>query len=205
MKPEYKLWSWRGVDIWAHWSILLGLPWMYYRTRSIEATLLCTLGFFVLLFAHELGHAVVAHWRRVPVHYIRLFIFHGYCVHDQPWREKDEVWIAWGGVAAQSLFVLPAWLAGRALAAAAPEAWFHLWPLLNVFVEVNLFMIVFNLLPIAPLDGARAWRVLPLLRDWVRSKGWLPSKQQRKRKRHLKLVRSSQQESDEIIRKLQNK
>ena len=42
------------------------------------------------------------------------------------------------------------------------------WTAQQVFIRTNLFMIALNLLPFPPLDGARAWKILPMLRGRFR-------------------------------------
>jgi membrane-associated protease RseP (regulator of RpoE activity) len=44
-----------------------------------------------------------------------------------------------------------------------------------VLIQTNLFIIVFNLIPIAPLDGAKAWRAVPLLRERAQQTSWAAS------------------------------
>jgi Zn-dependent protease len=161
------LWSlgrWRGVPVLLHWSVWLGLLWFGYRYQRVLPAALTFLGFLGLLAIHELGHALAAQSRRVRVYEIRLYLLHGLCRHAVPARERDDVFIAWGGVLAQAAVLVLALAASTALSATAPATAYTLSPLFDVLVDTNLWMIAFNLLPIAPLDGHRAWRVLRPLR-----------------------------------------
>ncbi len=158
-----RLWQigrWKGVPILLHWSVLLGLVWFGLLYRQIVPALLTFLGFFALLLVHELGHAVAARSRNVRVFGIRLYLLHGLCSHAPPYRERDDVFIAWGGVLAQGVVLVLALVAQLILSSAAPLLQFELSPLFRVLITGNLFMIGFNLIPVAPLDGHRAWRVL---------------------------------------------
>ena len=65
---------------------------------------------------------------------------------------------------AQGVVLVLALAAQSVLTTALPFAAIALDPLLNVLTVGNAAMIVFNLLPVAPLDGHRAWRVLRPLR-----------------------------------------
>ena len=94
MRSTWRLGRWRGVPILLHWTVLIGLPWFAYQTKSVGGTAISFAAFFVLLVVHELGHAAVATWRRVDVHRIELLFLHGLCVHDQPYDEQDDVLIA---------------------------------------------------------------------------------------------------------------
>jgi hypothetical protein len=97
-----------------------------------------------------------------------LFFLHGSCAHEHPDHELDDVLVAWGGVAAQLVVLVVALGAEMLLAAASPSALVLASPLLRVFIGTNVFMIVFNLLPIASFDGAKAWRIVPILTEWAK-------------------------------------
>lgn len=161
---SWSLGRWRGVPVWLHWSVWLGLAWFGIRYRALVPALLTFIGFFGLLAIHELGHAIAAQSRRVRVYEIRLYLLHGLCRHAAPARERDDVFIAWGGVLAQAIVLVMALAASFTVAALSPALSILLAPLFRVLVWTNLWIIAFNLLPIAPLDGHRAWRVLRPLR-----------------------------------------
>lgn len=155
---------WKGVPILVHWSVLLGLLWFGYRYQRAAPALLTFFGFFALLLIHELGHAIAARSRKVRVFGIRLYVLHGLCSHAMPARERDHVFIAWGGVLAQGVVLVLAFMASLIISRTAPEIERALDPLFRVLIFGNAFMIAFNLLPVAPLDGHLAWRVLRPLR-----------------------------------------
>jgi Zn-dependent protease len=206
MRTSWPLGTWRGVSITLHWTVLLGLPYYYYLTRSVSYTAISFAAFLFLMFVHELGHAAVAAWRHVEVERIRLLFLHGVCVHEEPYHEEDDVLIAWGGVAAQLVVLIVALGADlllTMLAAPAPPA---VWALLRVLINTNLFLMVFNLIPLAPFDGAKAWRVLPLLREWAARTSWGASLRRRsaarERARTKKLEANAERITAEIIDKL---
>lgn len=169
-QPLWQIGRWRGVPILLHWSTLLALLWFWFRYQQIVPALLTFFGFFALLLAHELGHAIAAHSRNVRVFGIRLYLLHGLCSHAPPHHERDDVFIAWGGVIAQSVILMLALVAQSILSSAAPLLQLQLSPLFRVLITGNLFMIAFNLIPVAPLDGYRAWRVLRPLRATLSSR-----------------------------------
>ena len=123
-----------------------------------------------------MGHAAVSRWRHVRVHGIELLLFHGRCRHALPRRQSDDVLIAWGGVAAQFVVLLLTWGVSVLLLHYAPPQ-MRWWALstANLFAEVNIFTMLFNLLPIEPLDGAKAWRAIPLLYRRLRQSARKPS------------------------------
>ena len=206
MRATWRLGQWRGVPIALHWTVLLGLPWLLYLTRSATATLVAFPAFLFLLMAHELGHAAVARWRGVEVNRIDLFFLHGVCEHDAPDYEEDDVLIAWGGVAAQLVVLLVALAFDFVLPTLSPAAYVVVAPALSVLIGTNVFIMIFNLIPIAPFDGARAWRALPLLRDWARTTSWGARVRRmfnaRERARTRRLEAESQRIAADIIDKL---
>jgi Zn-dependent protease len=180
MRTTWQFMSWRGVPILVHGSLLLGLPWFYVVHDDLSAMALAFLAFFLLLFVHELGHAAMAKWRRVPVVEIRLFLLHGYCEHEEARNPADAVWIAWGGVLAQGILLLLALLARELLQWQAWELYFELAALWYTLIGMNIVIIGVNLLPVPPLDGAKAWQVLPL--TWKRLNSDV---KRRREQRHL--------------------
>lgn len=172
MRWNWRLGTWRGVPVFLHWTVLIGLPWFLYRTRSVTDTAVSFAAFLFLLFAHELGHAAVATWRRIEVHRIELLLLHGFCVHDQPYREEDDILIAWGGVAAQ--LVLFSAALGLDMLLGPRSAYTHplTFSLLRVLIDANLVIMLLNLIPVAPLDGAKAWRIIPMLRERAKNTSW---------------------------------
>jgi Zn-dependent protease len=185
---------------------VLALPWFYYQTRSASATAISCVAFLFLLVVHELGHAAVARWRNVEVQRIELYFIHGLCAHDEPYHEEDDVLIAWGGVAAQLVVLVIAFAANLLLAAFAPFAYLAAAPLFGVLIQTNLLIMVFNLIPVPPLDGAKAWRGLPLF--WERAQGtsWAAGLRKlsaaRGRARNKKLEAKAQRITADIIDKL---
>jgi len=206
VRSTWRLGRWRGVPITLHWTVLLALPWFYYQTRSVSATAISCAAFFFLLVAHELGHAAVARWRNVEVQGIQLYFIHGLCTHDEPYDEEDDVLIAWGGVAAQLVVLAVAFGAGLWLAAFEPAAFRTAAPLFGVLIQTNLLIMVFNLLPVAPLDGAKAWRALPLLWERTRHTPWAAGVRKllaaRGRARNRRLEAKAQRITADIIDKL---
>ena len=152
----------RGALVRAHWSAFaLALLLGYSRHASIWTSLLGSLFVLALVMVHEFGHAAMV-WRyRHTVHSLDVFAFHGWCRwsgHPSPY---ERAMIAWGGVFAQ-LALLAATLPILLL---VDQRGVVLSALVHVFVWTNLYLVGINLIPIAPLDGHEAWKLLPLLKQ----------------------------------------
>jgi Zn-dependent protease len=209
MRSSWRLGQCRGIPISLHWTVFIGIAWFYYQTQSLGDTAVAFFAFCFLLLIHEIGHAAVALWRRVEVHEIRLFFLHGHCLVEQPEYELDDVLIAWGGVAAQLVVLVVALASDVLLAAASPEARVLASPLLRVFIATNIFMMIFNLLPLASFDGAKAWRILPILADWAKETSWGHKWRRRRAARETartkKLEADSERIAADIIDKLKKR
>jgi len=79
-------------------------------------------------------------------------------------------------------------------------------PLFRVLIQTNLLIMVFNLIPVAPLDGAKAWRVLSMLKGWAGRSSWTSSLRKllarRERARANELEASSERIAADIIDRL---
>lgn len=145
---------WRGVPIRLHWSIPLGAL-LFGGFRFVPGF---WLGFVLLVIVHELGHAALARARRLEVYEVRVHGFGGVCIHRSG-SAYDGAIIAWGGVLAQMLVLF---VPALVLARLAPPRELFWVEMLHAFTAVNLWIAALNLLPIPPLDGAKAW-TLPKL------------------------------------------
>ncbi|GIW96077.1 MAG: protease [Pirellulaceae bacterium] len=162
-----------GIGIFVHWTfwvffIFLAFtfwgrsadPW-----QAIEA-LLFILAVFGCVVLHELGHALAARQFGVETRDITLLPIGGVARLERiPEEPLQELWIAAAGplvnvaIAAVLYFVQPK-AAGQLAAEGllAPESF---W---NSLMRVNIFLVLFNLLPAFPMDGGRILRAALAMR-----------------------------------------
>ncbi len=148
----------RGATIRLHWSILL--------SALVLSRFHWSPGFFLaypcLILIHELGHALLV-WRRGhTVVGVEASGLGGVCQWDGNASPFDEALIAWGGVLAQLVLYVTTQL--LLLFIYQPHTAFG-WQVASAFTDSNLYLIAINLLPIPPLDGARAWRIFSAFRE----------------------------------------
>jgi len=105
------------------------------------------IGFVILLFIHEMGHWVVMRLKGVPASAPIFIPFLGAVIgmRGMPRSVKDEAEIGIAGPIAGTAGALACVGLGTLYGG-------HLWPLLGV---MGLFLNLFNLLPVSPLDGGR--------------------------------------------------
>ena len=143
----------RGAPIRFHWSLVLGLLFFTGFRFAPGAWL----GFIVIILLHELGHAVLV-WRGgLRVTSIDVAGYGGLCRYEGGTTERWRSVIAWGGVAAQALLLVASVAITRLL---PPTQNVLVAQLLDVMLMPNAALILFNLVPIPPLDGAEAWKLL---------------------------------------------
>ena len=146
----------RGAPIRVHWSAPLGA--IAFTGFSFSPGLWA--GFFLLVVLHELGHAALVRHFGHQVTAVRVHAFGGDCAFSGDVTRAEDGVIAWGGVLVQAAL----WIAATvALLVAGQPSSPILAALAVTFTTVNARSILFNLLPMPPLDGHRAWPLLPLL------------------------------------------
>jgi Zn-dependent protease len=109
-------------------------------------------GFIALLFAHEMGHYVAARQRGLNVGAPAFIPFVGawIALEDQPVDVETEAYVAIAGPVVGTVAALAVYLWARSEDSG----------LLLAIAYSGLFLNLFNLLPISPLDGGRVTAVL---------------------------------------------
>jgi len=151
----------RGVNVYVHWSVLLiGSAILLGAFRNPRLTFVVLISYMSVLLIHECGHMIAAQLRRYDVLCIELYPIFGFTRFEMPNSKIDLGVIAWGGVVAQAVIGIPLaiWIA---IFGYTPFE--ELNAALAILGVYNLFVAAFNLLPIAPLDGALVWRLMPAL------------------------------------------
>jgi len=122
---------------------------------------LSTLGLFVGVALHELGHAVVARRFGVRVKDITLMFLGGVVQFDELPRQRGaEALVGIAGPITSLLIAAVCWVALQLVPAGLNGALF----VLAFLAFQNAFLALFNLLPALPLDGGRVLRSLLALR-----------------------------------------
>lgn len=147
----------RGAPIRIHWSTPLGVLFFSGLRWAPGAWV----AFVLVILVHELGHALMVARCRHRTVAIDVSGFGGLCWWDGNPTPTERALIAWGGVMAQAALALATLVAvtilGRPGNPFAAE-------LVASFLGPNVSLILLNLLPIPPLDGAEAWKIVPILR-----------------------------------------
>jgi Zn-dependent protease/CBS domain-containing protein len=160
-----------GIEIGAHWSWLLvvaliiwsladgvfpatnpGLDDGTYIAMAIVAAAL----FFASIVLHELGHAIQARRDGIAIGDITLWVFGGVAnLRGQPPSAGAELRMALAGPAVSLVLGVTFLLVSLLLPLPEAVDGVAFW-----LGQINLYLLVFNLIPALPLDGGRALRAI---------------------------------------------
>lgn len=179
MQPDFLSWGLKvgriaGIVIRIHW-ILLGMWLLRFHEcftlqvgRGIAAGLFAAYvaGVFGIILLHELGHCFAARRLGGDADHILLWPLGGLAYVSVPDHWRANFLVALAGPLVNVGILLIAW---PTLAIFEPELgpaalsgrWFVWWNMLQwVFVDFNLVILIFNLIPLYPLDGGRMFHAL---------------------------------------------
>lgn len=178
-------WSWRlgsiaGIALYVHATFLLLLAWVaigQYRSSHSALTALNGVVFVLAVFAtvvlHELGHALTARRFGIKTRDITLLPIGGVArLERMPRDPRQEMLVAVAGPAVNLVIaaLLYGWLAATGgiptvLGSTALDAGFLERTFLARLLAVNLWLVLFNLIPAFPMDGGRVLRAALAMRS----------------------------------------
>lgn len=150
MRWSYRIGRLFGFPIRVHVSLLIFLGFVLLTGGGLRGLVLMV-AVFASVVLHELGHALVARSRGLPIVDISLYPFGGMARMAAPPRTtRDEILMAAAGPAVSLglglLLGALSWLTRN------PTAW--------LLAQINLLLGAFNLLPALPMDGGRVLRAI---------------------------------------------
>jgi Zn-dependent protease len=170
MRWSFKIAKLAGTDIFIHLTFFLLLTWVAFiqwkLNGSIGAALsgiVFILAIFACIVLHEMGHALAARKYGIRTQDIILLPIGGVArLEKMPDRPIQELWVALAGPAVNvvivALLAVYLWITHTL----TPDN--QLMMTTAAFVEriigVNIFLILFNMIPAFPMDGGRVLRAL---------------------------------------------
>src|ERR1043166_3097030 len=160
-----RLFRFAGIDVFLHWSWFLVAAYeisgskQRYSTpawAALEYVALC-----VIVTMHEFGHALACRSVGGRANQIVLWPLGGVAYVDPPARPGAVLWSIAAGPPANAGVVPAVKILGvlsrsSGFAEAAPDA----FALLRYVAMINLVLLIFNMLPVYPLDGGQILRAL---------------------------------------------
>jgi Zn-dependent protease len=164
-RMSWKLGRVAGIDVFLHPTFLLLLAYVGMTQGGIGSILLVSAVFGCVLL-HELGHALMARRFGIETEDITLYPIGGVArLRRMPRAPGAELLIALAGPAVNLLIVL-ALGASRSLGLVgtfwSPDL---IGDFVDVLIQINLVLALFNLIPAFPMDGGRVLRAL--LSGWL--------------------------------------
>lgn len=163
LKSSWKVGHIKGVDIQLHISMLLIAPVVFalFRPGNLQAwlrALLMMAGLLVSVLLHEIGHTLVAQHFEIEVKNITLWPLGGFTnLSRRPKKPAHNLLISSAGPVVNLILALllgALWLIDLSTRGMAIFFQGELTYELLVFLAImNLILVIFNLLPIYPLDG----------------------------------------------------
>lgn len=170
MKWSLKVGKLAGIDVFIHFTFFLLLAWIafiYYSQNESIAAAAGGVAFILVIFAcvvlHELGHALTAKKYGIKTRDIILLPIGGVArLEKMPDKPSQELWVALAGPAvnvviaatlAAYLYTFNSFTPVSQLAGASGS-------FLERIMAVNIFLVVFNMIPAFPMDGGRVLRAL---------------------------------------------
>jgi Zn-dependent protease len=164
-KGSFQLFRFAGIDVFLHWSwffvAVVEINMRGRRYPSIAWNVAEYLALFLIVTLHEFGHALACRQVGGTANKIMLWPLGGVAYVDPPPRPGATLWSIAAGPLVNVLlagvsYVLTIWAWHHGWRFTAPHAYRLLWAVL----AMNLGLLVFNLLPIYPLDGGQILRSL---------------------------------------------
>ncbi len=160
MKINYRVGTFLGAPIVANISIALVFLY-FFASKNFIVGLISSVSFLILLLVHEMGHAWYVKKYNHDLVEIKLYPIHGHCLYEYDSRFLPETLIFAGGLIAQSILLLVTISVGLILEALTLDNVLNfLTPVFDVFIRINIFILILNSLPIPGLDGFELWKRL---------------------------------------------
>jgi Zn-dependent protease len=161
-----RLFRFSGIDVFLHWSWFLVAAYEIQTRKgsysSVTWNVLEYLALFLIVMVHEFGHALACRQVGGRADRIVLWPLGGVAYVDPPPRPGATLWsIAAGPLVNVALIpiLFVALVAGQSLG--WPEAHPDFYRLVQtIWYPINLGLLIFNILPIYPLDGGQILRSL---------------------------------------------
>jgi len=158
-----------------HATFLLIIAWVgftnWQQTRTVAGTLegiLFTLLLFGTVVLHEFGHALTARHYGIKTHDITLYPIGGVArLERMPEKPAQEFWVAVAGPAVNIVIagLLFAWQMVSGALASLSGLNLSGGQFIDQLIMVNIFLVLFNLIPAFPMDGGRVLRSLLAMRQ----------------------------------------
>jgi Zn-dependent protease len=158
------LFRFRGIDVFLHWSWFLfavfEINMRAGRYSSIIWNVVEYLALFLIVLMHEFGHALACRQVGGQANNIVLWPLGGVAYVDPPPRPGAVLWSLAAGPLVNVVLIPVILVLVKAAHFAPGMTNSNLFALLRAIFIINAALLIFNMLPIYPLDGGQILRAL---------------------------------------------
>jgi len=164
-RGSFKIFTFAGIGVYVHWMwILMAVASFQYRTH-VYSSLIWNLGeylsLFLIVLIHEFGHQLACRSVGGKTHDIVLWLLGGVAYVSPPQRPGAQLWsIAAGPLV--NVVLIP--ILSILVSVSSHLGWYNTYPdlyeLLHNVWWINIGLLIFNMMPVYPLDGGQILRSL---------------------------------------------
>lgn len=159
---SFRLFRLFGIDVFLHWSWLLIAVYQISRMKGYSTPVWAVLEYlalFAIVLTHEFGHALACRQVGGQANLILLWPFGGVAYVSPPQRPGATLWsIAAGPLVNVALVPVLTGLLWLSRSLGWPDTTPDAHSFLKMIWLINLVLLVFNILPVYPLDGGQILR-----------------------------------------------
>jgi Zn-dependent protease len=164
-KGAFKIFTLAGIGVYVHWSwFLVAIYSVQFRTHEYSSMIwnvLEYLSLFAIVLTHEFGHQLACRSVGGKTHDIILWPLGGVAYVSPPQRPGAQLWsIAAGPLVNVVLMPITFGLAFLGAQMGWDESAHDAFQFLNNICVINLVLLIFNMMPVYPLDGGQILRSL---------------------------------------------
>jgi Zn-dependent protease len=162
---SFRLFRLAGIEVYLHWSWLvvafLEIQWRAPYYHFVAGPILEYLSLFGIVLLHEFGHALACRSVGGVANFIVLWPLGGIAYVSPPPRPGALLWsIAAGPLVNLALVPVTGGLYALAVVLGWPDSHPDLSNFLLVLAVINVGLLLFNLVPVYPLDGGQILQAL---------------------------------------------
>lgn len=162
MQGAFRLFRFSGIQVYLHFTWFLVAAFEIQRANLYSSTIWAVyeyLALFFIVLLHEFGHALACRQTGGRADRIVLWPLGGIAFVDPPRRAGAVLWSIVAGPLVNVVLIPVFFLASVILAPSANEAP-NFYRLIGQIQLINILLLVFNILPVYPLDGGQILRAL---------------------------------------------
>src|SRR5487761_1932588 len=163
-KGSFKIFTLAGIDVYVHWAWFLAFWYLSSRPNQYSNygwNAVEILSLFLIVLIHEFGHQLACRQVGGQTHDIVLWPLGGVAYVSPPQRPGAQLWsIAAGPLVNVMLVPVLSLLWSASSHLGWPDAHPDLAALIHNVWLINLVLLIFNLMPVYPLDGGQILRSL---------------------------------------------